>query len=136
MTSVRNALRWGIIAVILAAPNGTMAWTAGNSQTVTPLTDRSFEVLGQAGSANVDYWCAAGDFARRVLRVPNAQRLYVSRGRARAATANRKSAVQFSLDPPPDGDTAWHLLLSVTRVGENLTAGAAWRYCLRHRAHS
>ncbi len=119
------------LVLLMVLPQASLGWTARNSQTVVPLSDRSFEVLGQAGSGNTDYWCAAGEYARRVLGVANAQRLYVSRGRAEAETANRKSAVQFSLDPPPNGDTSWRLLLSVTRVGENLSAIEASNYCAR-----
>lgn len=125
------------LAVALAPailPGSAAAWVAGNSQHVNPVSPDVFEVVGRAGSSNVDYWCAAGDYARRVLDAPLHQRIYLVRGRAHAETENRKSAVQFSLLQPVDADTRTGLLLSATRVGENLSAAMAFNYCLQRKS--
>ena len=87
------------ISLLITVSQPAQAWIAFNRQTVTPLTAQSFEVLGQSGSSSVDYWCAAGDYARRVLDAPLGQRIYVTRARGPAETANRRSAVQFSPHP-------------------------------------
>ncbi|MDU9003504.1 hypothetical protein [Sedimentitalea todarodis] len=117
----------GAIAAI-AAPS--MAWRATNNHTVNPLSATSFEVIGRGGISSIDYWCAAGDYARRALGAPLDQRIYISRARGEAETENAKSAVQFSLEPPVGSDLRPAFLLTVTRIGDNLSAWAAWNYCL------
>ncbi|MBK0326911.1 hypothetical protein I5535_06335 [Rhodobacteraceae bacterium F11138] len=115
-------------------PGSGSAWTAWNSLPVNPVRDAVFEVVGQSGSANVDYWCAAGDYARRVLEAPLGQRIYIVRGRAEAETMARKSAVQFSLVAPGQAVDKQIGLLSVTQVGENISAAMAFDYCLTNKS--
>lgn len=115
-------------------PEAGSAWTAWNNLRVNPVRDAVFEVVGQSGSANVDYWCAAGDYARRVLSLPLGQRIYIVRGRAEVQTTDRKSAVQFSVQAPANVKNQTIGLLSVTRVGENISAAMAFDYCLTNKA--
>ncbi len=128
----RTFIAVGALCLALV-PGAGSAWTAWNSLQVNPVRDSAFEVLGQSGSANVDFWCAAGDYARRVLAAPLGQRIYVVRGRAEAETGNRRSAVQFSLQAPEQVVDKPIGLLSVTRVGENISAAMAFDYCLKNR---
>ncbi|MEY8829006.1 hypothetical protein AB9K34_11420 [Sedimentitalea sp. XS_ASV28] len=117
-------------ALMAGAATPSMAWRAINSHTVNPLSPVSFEVIGRGGISSVSYWCAAGDYARRVLDAPLGQRIYISRPRDHAQTENAKSAVQFSLDPPANANLNPGFLLTVTRLGDNLSASAAWNLCI------
>lgn len=111
------------------------AWNAINSHTVNPLSDTSYEVIGRGGISSNDYWCAAGDFAFRVLGAGSGQRIYVSRERGSAETENAKSAVQFSLEQP-DVPSKPTLLLTVTRIGDSLSIASARGYCISQRGRA
>lgn len=124
---IRILVAAGVIATV-ATP--TVAWRATNSHAVNALSPTSFEVIGRGGISSSDYWCAAGDYARRALGAPLDQRIYVSRARGRSETEHAKSAVQFSLEPPAGADLKPRFLLTVTRVGDNLSAWGAWNYCV------
>lgn len=126
-----RAILIGLAAALMASPVPSAAWTAMNSQRVYGLSATSFEVVGRSGSTNTDYWCAAGDYARRVLDVPVSQRIYIQSGLAAAETQDRKSAVQFTLQPPADADLRPGFLVSIRRVGENMSMSGAWSYCLQ-----
>lgn len=117
-------------ALLVGAPAWASAWQAENYLRVNPVTDGVFEVVGRSGSGGVEYWCAAGDYARRVLNSSATQRIYIVRGQGPSITTDRKSAVQFSLTAPAGSYTDPELVLSVTRVGENLNAASARNYCL------
>ena len=130
---IKNVLSAATIALV-TLPAAASAWTSFNMQKVVPLSERSFEVQGRPGASNTEYWCAAGDYAFHVLDLQSNQRIYVSQGQRQSRELDRKLAVQFSLDPPPDGDTSWSLLLSVNRVGENLSMTDARNYCMRQRS--
>lgn len=130
MTSRHGLGLLAVASAIMIAATPSLAWRATNSHTVNPLSPTAFEVIGRGGISSVDYWCAAGDYARRVLDAPLHQRIYISRPRGHAETENAKSAVQFSLDPPADADLKPGLLLTVTRPGDNLSAWGAWNLCV------
>lgn len=130
---IRILVAAGVIAVV-ATPS--MAWRATNSHNVNPLSPTSFEVIGRGGISSTDYWCAAGDYARRELGAPLDQRIYISRARGQAETENAKSAVQFSLEPPAGADLKPRFLLTVTRIGDNLSTSGAWNYCIPQTGRS
>lgn len=117
-------------ALFAVSPAVAGAWQADNLLTVNPLPGEGFEVVGRTGSAGSDYWCAAGDYAMRVLGAGGTQRIYLVRGRGAPETSNRKSAVQFSLTPPDGPEPRDSLFLSMRNVGDNLGAAFARNYCL------
>ena len=122
---------WRGLALALtlsAAP--VSAWTADNLLTVNDLSGGDgFEVIGGPGLAPSDYWCAAGDYALRVLRAPTTARVYLTRARGPAVTANRKSAAHFSLTPAPDAPPHEGVFLTVRKAGAHLSVGFAISYC-------
>jgi len=120
-----------LAALIAGFPGLAVAWTASNYHKVAPVSDTVFEVVGRAGSAGQEYWCAAGEYAHQVLKAKVVQRIYLVRGSAPAQTANWNRAVLFSLTPPATGDTRARLRLSVKQVGSNLSSASAQRYCQR-----
>lgn len=110
--------------------SAAQAWQADNFHEVNPVGDVAFEVIGRAGSAGPDYWCAAGDYALRVLGAASNQRIYLVRKRGAPETSDRSQAVQFSLRAPAGADTTPGLFLRLNRVGDNLSAAVAQTYCL------
>ena len=112
-------------------PSFAGAWTAPNDHKVAAVSDAVFEVVGRPGSAGQEYWCAAGDYSRRVLGARANQRVYLVRGPAPAQTRNWNRAVLFSLSPPDNAQSRAMLFLSVKRVGDNLSTAAAQQYCQR-----
>ena len=123
--------RLTLAALIACLPGVAGAWTASNHHKVAPVSDTAFEVVGRPGSAGQEYWCAAGEYAHRVLKAKVVQRIYLVRGPAPAQTANWNRAVLFSLTPPATGDTSAMIRLSVKQVGSNLSSALAQLYCLR-----
>ena len=118
------------LAVFLATiPTWASAWWAWNRHEVFPVSESVYEVVGRVGTSASDYWCAAGDFAQRVMGVPSAQRIYIWREVSGSVTRPGRKAVQFSLSPPPGADTSTPISLSVKRAGDNLARHSAVAYC-------
>ncbi len=92
--------------------------------TVTPLKDGTYQVATHGSSAAIAYWCGIGDFAIRTLRVPTNQRIYVSR-----VYEKQTRTVQFSMTPPEGADTSKSYSITVSRVGENMSASGARSHC-------
>ena len=82
-----------LAAVLGLLPLASGAWQADNLLTVNPLPNGVFEVIGRPGSAGSDYWCAAGDYALRVLGASGTQRIYITRGRGTPETSDRLAHV-------------------------------------------
>lgn len=120
-------------ALLTLTPGLAGAWTAANRHKVEQVSDTVFEVVGKSGSGGQEFWCAAGDYARRELGSSATQRVYLVRGPAPAQTANWDRAVLFSLVPPQDVDLRTSATLSMKRVGDNLNATMAQGYCLGNR---
>ncbi|SMO58138.1 hypothetical protein SAMN06265380_102401 [Ruegeria faecimaris] len=92
--------------------------------TVTPRDNGVYEVATSGSSAPVAYWCGIGDFAIRTLRTKSNQRIYITR-----AYDKQTRTVQFSLTAPEGVDTTPGYSVTVKRVGENMSAASAQRYC-------
>lgn len=105
------------------------AFTASNYMRVNPVSADVFEVLPRGAARTNDYWCAAAEYLLYNGITSATQRIYVVRAMGPGQTANRRSAVQFSITPPPGIDTTPGLTMSVQRVGENLSASLARSQC-------
>lgn len=106
------------------------AWRAKNWHQVYPVSPTVFEVVGQPGSGAADYWCGAGDYVRHSLGLPAVQRVFIWRQIGPSVAQSSRKAVQFSLSPPEHKVAPPGYSLSVKAVGDNLTAAAAYQYCL------
>ncbi|GAB4540979.1 MAG: hypothetical protein Tsb0024_11630 [Ruegeria sp.] len=84
----------GVPSMPSAAPNGYRT---------EPINGTDFEVIPRSRQDIDGYWCAAADFARRKLGAGWQQPIYVLRGYGPSVTTGRRTAVQFSLNPPPGG---------------------------------
>ncbi|WP_298935201.1 hypothetical protein [uncultured Ruegeria sp.] len=122
--------RLAALSVLLITPGLAQAVGFGLSvrpqfkTEITPLQNGIYEVKAKGSSAAVNYWCGIGDYAIRTLRVPNSQRIYISR-----AYEPGVRTVQFSLTPPEGADTNPGYSITVKRVGENMSAISAQNYC-------
>lgn len=116
--------------VLAFAPAMAGAWWAINRHEVFVVSDGVFEVLNEVGSGAVDYWCGAGDYARRQLRAAATQRIYIWKAIGPSATHPGKKSVQFSFSAPEGASTSPGYSLSVKAVGDNLTTAAAYQYCI------
>jgi len=131
-----NAVTGFFLTILLAfSPGLAGAWVADNRHHVDFVSETVFEVVGRPGSGGQEFWCAAGDFARRALGAGAAQRVYLVRGPAPAQTRNWNRAVLFSLVPPQGADLSTMQTLSVDRVGDNLNVTMAQSYCVGNKVH-
>lgn len=131
-TSKSLAVLFSCLALM---PSTGAAWQADNRLDVTALpSGDAFEVVGRPGSAGSDYWCAAGDYALRVLGATHGERIYLVRGRGAPVTSNRKSAVHFSLTPVEGAVQRNPPFLSMKSVGDNLSVSFARNYCLDNKS--
>lgn len=126
-----TAILCTLVSLGLAGP--VFAWQASNGHTVNPVSDINFEVVGRPGSGGMQFWCAAGDYARQVLGASAVQRIYLVRAPAPAITKNWNRAVLFSLVPPQGAQLRPGFTLSMKRVGDNMNAANAQGYCLEDR---
>ena len=119
-----------VLVFSILSASAALAWRAVNRQEVFALSQDVFEVLSRPGAGPAQFWCAAGDYARRVLDTAAVQRLYIHRGVGPSLKRPGIKAVQFALEPPPGADTKQHgYSLSLDTVGYNLTSAAARQFC-------
>jgi hypothetical protein len=126
---MKTAARIALTCVLISAPGWASAWWAWTRHEVFPVAEGVFEVVSEPGSGPQDFWCGAGDYAIRVLGVKVVQRIYTWRGIGPSVARPGRKAMQFAFAPPKGADTSTSLSLSLTRVGDNLTAAAARQYC-------
>lgn len=119
-----------VVASLVLVPGAVAAWRAFNWHDVFPVSKTVFEVVGRPGSGAADYWCGAGDYVRHGLRQSATQRIYIWRAIGPSVTTPGKSAVQFSMDPSKSASPSPGYSLSVKAVGDNLSSGMAYQYCL------
>jgi hypothetical protein len=91
------------LAVAMALlPFSAQGFTAQNGMQVQLIGQTDIAVDFRSWAADTDYWCAAGDFAARVLRVSNATRLY----RASPKPRGQGQGIIFTLEPARKADGA------------------------------
>jgi hypothetical protein len=98
---------------------------------VNPVDDKVFEVIARTSGSAGDYWCGAADYAQRGLGVAWTATLYISRGRGPSETTNRRTAVQFTLDPARAPQSAGGRIFQFgdLRAGDSMSVQRAHQYC-------
>ena len=121
------------VAVFVALPTAALAFRAINTLQVNQVDRNVFEVVGRPGALKEDYWCGAGDYLRRELRLPWNTRIYVVSGIGQGVTTGARSAVRFTLDPEAVGiapyESGW--VSDILAVGYARSVTAAFYYCDR-----
>jgi hypothetical protein len=113
------------------AASGVGAFTSREGSRVNPVSDTVFEVVPLAGGSGRNFWCAAGDYAQRALKAPWEAHLYISRSHGLSETTNRRSAVQFTLQPALAGSPDKGVFASVNSLsrGNNMRVRDAFSLC-------
>lgn len=119
------------LAFMGVAVSGANAFTARDGSRVNPVSDAVFEVIPSPGGLGRNYWCAAGDYAQRALKAPWEAQIYISRSRGASETTNRRSAVQFTLQPRLAGSPEKGIYSNVNalRRGDNMRVRNAFNLC-------
>ncbi|PSL20016.1 hypothetical protein [Shimia abyssi] len=74
---------------------------------VYPVNEQIFEVAALPGETQIeDFWCGAGDYAKRVLGAEDRDKVYVVSEAGPGVVADSRSTVQFSLSPPEQTEGA------------------------------
>ncbi len=84
-----------LASALVLIPLSAHAFTAQNGMQVQQTGPSEIAVGYRSEAHETDYWCAAGDYAARVLRVANATRLY----RASPKPRGQGQGIVFTLDP-------------------------------------
>ncbi|MCT8329484.1 hypothetical protein [Albidovulum sediminis] len=109
-----------LLALTLALP--AQAFTAQNGLLVQP-DGSGFTVPWRGRSGASDFWCAAGDYAIRVLHLNPAEVIY----RASPPKRGAGEAVRFTLDPAQSAEKSGLFVLGAK--GGGITAGHAQSLC-------
>ena len=123
-------LRYALASLLSLAIAGPAAaqFVSVNGHRVNPLEGAAtFEVIGRPGSGPQQYFCAAADYARRVLDAPVVARVTVLRGRGPSQTEPGQRAVAFIIDDGSGRRPGQNLSfsLSVSEPGFNVSVGMA-----------
>jgi len=107
-------------------------FVASNKQRVYPAPQdpARFEVLSQPGAAGPQYFCAAAEYARKVLRAEMDDALVTLTPEGPSEVSTRHRGVQFELRPaaeapPPDNA----LVLNLRNAGLSRRVAVALRHC-------
>lgn len=119
------------IAFVVSTVLPANAFSSINFHEVNPIDGTTFEVIRRAGSGPAPVWCAAGDYARSVLRLSSNARIYIAKGPSNSITRPGHVAFRFSTTMPPgvDSDAPRSFTLDLDRVGDSLRVVSAWMYC-------
>lgn len=123
------------VTLFLSVPPVAWAERVYNTMSVYRVSGQEgvFEVHRKALAGPGDYWCAAGDFTKRFLRMPGNTRIYVLRGPGPALTwPGRRSVIFTVVETPRIADAAqqdFGYTLSVDKVGYNQIAAHGWAGC-------
>jgi len=128
MRQWHHSLIAAALVVPLLAPPAS-AWRAYNGHEVFALSDGSIEVLSRPGAGATDFWCAIGDYAVRQARAASSQRLYLLHPIAQSVSKPRYKSIRFGYEKPSNAQEGNEYVLSMRRVGENISVGMARQYC-------
>ncbi|MBI6629869.1 hypothetical protein [Pontibaca salina] len=101
---MKYAIAAPIAALALCLPHLSLAdFAAKRDMRVSQVNTAIFEVYGSTAASSGRYWCGAGDYAARALNAPWTAQIYVVRGRGSGVSVNKRTTVQFTLDPEAAG---------------------------------
>jgi hypothetical protein len=101
---------------------------AENRVDVTPLAGGSFEVEPDIRYGVPGQWCAASDYARRVLNVPWTSRIYVQ------GPGSARRSIVFGLDPAGAEPSRITIVSrSAKTPGANFSVQRAFDFCINQR---
>lgn len=115
-----------IFLFLLLIPTGAAAFTAKNGMVAMQISPTEIAVAHEVRRDDTDYWCAAGDFAQRVLDQPGKTRIWRATPKPREAG----KGIVFTLDPARKAEGAGLSQFgSGPRDGSMSVAMAATNFC-------
>lgn len=120
-----------LAALLLALPIPAEAFNARRNMHVNPVDSAVFEVIAPTAAPGGDYWCGAADYAQRALEAPWIARIYIARGRGPSVTTQRRTAVQFTLQPEVAGVQPLDpvFVMNMMKPGDSMTVAHALSFC-------
>lgn len=117
--------------IFTAIPQFADALTTRNGVRVNQVNSAVFEAVPRSSGNGGIVWCAASEYARRSLNASWQTNVYVVRGWGPSETTNRRSAVQFTIDPTAAGitPTGPSRSLNAFPVGDHMTVQRANGFC-------
>lgn len=127
---MKRFLMYGALAMAGMATQAD-AFTARNGARVNPVDSVLFEVIPSGRVRTGDYWCGAGEYARRALGAGWKDRVYIARELGQSVTTQRRSALQFTLNPEAAGVTPLPKggFKTGLPVGDSMSIQQAEGYC-------
>lgn len=116
-------MRLMILAPLLFLPMPVAAFTAQNGMTAAQIGPTEIAVAHDVRRDDTDYWCAAGDFARRVLGQPGNTRIWRATPKPRGAG----QGIVFTLDPAHQAEGAGLSHFGAEQRDGSLSVGMAVR---------
>lgn len=126
-TSLIAIVAFAAVAFVAGPASASSLTVNGMRATQDASLGNGIAVFNRTGKTNADFWCAAGDYARRRLRAPNGAGLTLARPKGAAGGPSGQASVGFVLSAAPTGQS---LTASVTEVGNSRTVAAAEALCL------
>ncbi len=115
--------------VLLLLPMPAAAFMAKNGMIATQISPTEIEVHHEVRRDDTEYWCAAGDFTRRVLGLPSETRIWRASPKPREAG----SGIIFTLDSARKAEGAGLSQFGSGPRDGSLSAGmAATNFCQRN----
>ncbi|MEM9425552.1 MAG: hypothetical protein AAGA06_02520 [Pseudomonadota bacterium] len=109
-----------LILSLISAPTMAPAWLAPNGLVVEPRSD-GFHIPYRGLSGARDFWCAAGEYVLRELRLPRDTVIY------RTSSPPRRSGQGISFSLSPEGAKKPGLILLSRQRG--VSASLAREFC-------
>ncbi len=121
-------------ALLSVSPAMAQTFRAENRVMVTPVTD-GFVITSGGDHGAMGMWCAAADYARKVLGAAGTDRIYISQGRNPGL--GQRGPVRFSMDG--SGLRSKPVVVvgaSLSEPGSNLSVDHAYQFCTSARLPS
>ncbi len=120
------------MSLLLVSVTPAEAFRSFNGAQVNPIDDIVFEVIPKNSPRTGDIWCAASEYARRVLGAGWRTRVYVVQGQGTSVTTGRRTAIQFTIYPDKAGVVPLEGgVRSGFRPGDSMTISNANGNCRR-----
>ncbi len=118
-------MRTMMMTLLMILPLPASAFIARNGMTVAQSGPTEIAVAPDVRRADTDYWCAAGDYAERVLNQPGKTRIWRASPKPRSAG----EGITFTLDAAQKAEGAGLSLFGAGPRDGSVSVAMAVGYC-------
>jgi len=122
---MRKIFAFTLAACLTSAATSASAFLAINGLRVEPTGANSFYVPLSTLTADQAFWCAAGDFVKRGLGLPNKTPIY----RLTPPPRQRGKGIEFSLDPAGASEKTGVSIFGNSGPKNSVSATIAYNLC-------